>query len=105
MLITTLELGTALWVAAALAGVGADLIALEDEHGGGRALQEAIDVVGGVQFVIRSLLTRARCSHEPTCGSGRATSRPRSTWPVRRPRLERSTSSSRSMAAGRKARL
>jgi hypothetical protein len=60
MLTITRELGTALWVAAALAGLEADLIALGDEHGGDRILQEAIDVVGrGVQFVIQSLLTRA----------------------------------------------
>jgi hypothetical protein len=60
MLTTTRELGTALWVAAALAGLTADLIALDDEQGGDRLLQEAIDVAGeAVQFVIPPLLTRA----------------------------------------------
>ena len=60
MLAITRELGTALWIAGALAELGEDLIALGDEAGGERHLHEAIEVAGeATQFVIPPCLALA----------------------------------------------
>jgi tetratricopeptide (TPR) repeat protein len=60
MLAITRELGTALWLAVALAELGADLIALGDDERGGRLLEEAIEEAGeAVEFVILPLRVTA----------------------------------------------
>jgi hypothetical protein len=97
MLTLTRELGTALFAAAALAELGADLIELGDEAEGDRLLDEAI-----TEAVKRPSSWSRPSSPGPIGCSASGTSRPRWIRPAGPVRPRRSMSSWRSTLASRR---